>query len=81
VAPQPTTLLLLTPKLLKCADCFLNFQEVVYMFSQMVLGLHYIHQQRVVHRDIKPSNILLSPVGVEIVVKIADFGLSKIVER
>jgi serine/threonine protein kinase len=51
------------------------------MFSQMVLGLHYIHQLGIVHRDIKPSNILLSPVGVEIVVKIADFGLSKIVER
>lgn len=61
--------------------CFPHFQEVVYMFSQMVHGLHYIHQRGVVHRDIKPSNILLNPVGIEIVVKIADFGLSKIVER
>lgn len=59
----------------------LNFQEVVYMFSQMVLGLHYIHQQGVLHRDLKPSNILLKPVGVEIVIKIADFGISKILER
>lgn len=65
----------------KHAHHVLNLQEVVYMFSQMVLGLHYIHQQGIVHRDIKPSNILLSPVGVEIVVKIADFGLSKLVER
>ncbi|PNF32686.1 hypothetical protein B7P43_G13118 [Cryptotermes secundus] len=56
----------------------LSQTEVVYMFSQMVHGLHYIHQRGVVHRDIKPSNILLTPVGVEIVVKIADFGLSKI---
>ncbi|KDR19401.1 serine/threonine-protein kinase Nek8-like [Zootermopsis nevadensis] len=54
--------------------------EVVYMFSQMVLGLHYIHQQGVLHRDLKPSNILLKPVGVEIVIKIADFGISKILE-
>jgi serine/threonine protein kinase len=59
----------------------LNFQEVVYMFSQMVLGLQYVHQQGVLHRDLKPSNILLNPAGAEIVVKIADFGISKILER
>jgi translation initiation factor 2-alpha kinase 4 len=47
----------------------------------MVLGLHYIHQLGVMHRDIKPSNILLKPVGTEIVVKIADFGTSKIATR
>jgi serine/threonine protein kinase len=69
----------------KTAQCqnqgVLNFQEVVYLFSQMVLGLHYIHQLGVMHRDIKPSNILLKPAGTEIVVKIADFGISKTVER
>jgi serine/threonine protein kinase len=59
----------------------MNFQEVVYMFSQMVLGLDYIHQRGVLHRDLKPSNILLKPVGVETVIKIADFGISKILER
>jgi serine/threonine protein kinase len=58
-----------------------EFQVVVYLFSQMVLGLHYIHQLAVMHRDIKPSNILLKPAGAEIVVKIADFGISKAVER
>ena len=58
-----------------------EFQEVVYLFSQMVFGLHYIHQLGVIHRDIKPSNILLQPAGTEIVVKIADFGISKLVER
>jgi serine/threonine protein kinase len=57
-----------------------EFQEVVYLFSQTVLGLHYIHRLAVVHRDIKPSNILLKPVGAETVVKIADFGISKTVE-
>jgi serine/threonine protein kinase len=57
------------------------FQEVVYLFSQMVLGLHYVHRLGVVHRDIKPSNILLKLAGTEIVVKIADFGISKTVER
>jgi serine/threonine protein kinase len=53
----------------------------VYIFSQMVLGLHYVHQRGVLHRDLKPSNILLKAVGAEILVKIADFGISKILER
>lgn len=39
-------------------------------------ALQYAHDQRVVHRDIKPENILISSQGV---VKIADFGLSRII--
>ena len=39
-------------------------------------GLAVAHERRIVHRDIKPSNILLTR---ENVVKIADFGLAKIV--
>ncbi|KAJ9590189.1 hypothetical protein L9F63_016678 [Diploptera punctata] len=55
-------------------------QEVVYMLSQLVHGLHYIHNQGMVHRDLKPSNILLQHVASDCVVKIADFGISKILE-
>ena len=38
-------------------------------------ALQYAHDQGVVHRDIKPENILMSVDGA---VKIADFGLSRI---
>ncbi|WP_146584258.1 serine/threonine-protein kinase [Posidoniimonas polymericola] len=38
-------------------------------------ALQYAHDKGVVHRDIKPENILISADGV---VKIADFGLSRI---
>ena len=42
---------------------------------QMLAGLAYLHRNWVMHRDLSPGNILISPLGV---VKITDFGLSKV---
>lgn len=43
---------------------------------QVLNGLSWIHAKKVCHRDLKPENILLSKTGV---IKICDFGSSKIV--
>src|SRR5688572_14409554 len=43
--------------------------------TQICVALEYAHERGVIHRDIKPENILLSRDGD---VKIADFGLAKI---
>lgn len=50
------------------------------LFYQIVLGLRYLHLRNIIHRDLKPSNILLQSKGLITLVKIADFGLSKIME-
>ncbi len=51
-------------------------REALAIVPQICDALQYAHDQGIVHRDIKPENILLDRVGR---VKVADFGLAKIV--
>jgi len=46
---------------------------------QMATALYYLHSYGVAHRDLKPENILMSDDTDEAVLKIVDFGLSKII--
>ena len=52
--------------------------EALAIVPQICDALQYAHDRGVVHRDIKPENILLNKAGQ---VKIADFGLAKLVGR
>jgi serine/threonine-protein kinase/endoribonuclease IRE1 len=46
---------------------------------QLAKGLEHIHQKGLVHRDIKPQNVLIwvNPNTNQVLIKWADFGLSK----
>ena len=50
-------------------------RDALGLILQICEALEYAHGEGVVHRDIKPENILVDPKGH---VKIADFGLSKL---
>uniref|UniRef100_G3TU75 Calcium/calmodulin dependent protein kinase kinase 1 n=1 Tax=Loxodonta africana TaxID=9785 RepID=G3TU75_LOXAF len=55
-----------------CDNPFPEEQARLYL-RDIILGIEYLHYQRIIHRDIKPSNLLLGDDGH---VKIADFGVS-----
>ena len=44
---------------------------------QLLDGIAFLHNHKVVHRDLKPSNILIVKAGERIIPLITDFGLSK----
>ncbi|MCW8932477.1 MAG: protein kinase family protein [Gammaproteobacteria bacterium] len=57
----------------------LSFQKRVKLGLQIIKAFSYIHSKGVLHRDVSPKNILLKVYDDTIVVKIADFGLVKII--
>ncbi|RUS70221.1 hypothetical protein EGW08_022017, partial [Elysia chlorotica] len=55
-----------------CDTPFTEEQSRRY-FVDIILGIEYLHYQKIIHRDVKPSNLLLGDDGH---IKIADFGVS-----
>lgn len=51
---------------------------VKFYFLQLLYAVQYLHSNGVIHRDLKPENVLLMDNRQETVLKITDFGLSKI---
>ena len=55
--------------------------DIMLQAARAVRHLHECEPQNIVHRDIKPENILLTVGHNGAVVKLCDFGASKVIER
>lgn len=52
---------------------------IKFLFYQILLAVQYLHSKGVTHRDLKPQNVLLVSQAPKTRVKVADFGLSKVI--
>ena len=46
--------------------------------AQILKGVEHAHHAQILHRDLRPANVLVSESGI---VKVADFGTSRLLER
>lgn len=57
-----------------CGDNGLDPRTIKSFMYQLLAGLAFCHQNRVLHRDLKPQNLLINNEGE---LKLADFGLAR----
>ena len=63
-----------------------NEKYTAYVMYQILSAVNYFHQMHIIHRDLKPENILIVDKNKDTnenlpIIKICDFGTSKIVEK
>ena len=56
-------------------------KEAAALVRKMVDAIGYLHEQGIAHRDLKPENLLLKSPKDITEVKIADFGLSRMIDQ
>ncbi|CAH8587890.1 unnamed protein product [Schistosoma margrebowiei] len=59
----------------------LNESDSKFFFLQMVIAVKYLHDHGITHRDLKPENILLTSKANRCLIKVTDFGVSKLVDE
>lgn len=55
-------------------------RDAAHVIKQILEAVAYLHDNGVVHRDLKPENLLYADMALDAPLKIADFGLSKIID-
>jgi len=56
-------------------------EDARILVRKIVSAIEYLHDKNIAHRDLKPENLLVKSKEDDTEVKIADFGLSKIIDK
>lgn len=56
-------------------------EDAKVLVRKIVSAIEYLHDMNIAHRDLKPENLLVKSIADDTEVKIADFGLSKIIDE
>lgn len=83
---SPNSTVYITLELMKGGELLTRIQNQKFLsesnskifFYQMCYAIKYLHERQITHRDLKPDNILLACEDENTLLKISDFGLSKL---
>ena len=50
------------------------------LIKQILEAIDYMHEKDIVHRDLKPENLLYEDNNEDSIIKVSDFGLSKVID-
>ena len=56
----------------------LDEELIINLLVQMLFGINYLHDRKILHRDLKTQNVFIDAEGT---IKIADFGISKMLDH
>jgi len=56
-------------------------KDAAGVIMQLCDALKYMHDKKIVHRDLKPENILYSTTDEDSPIKVADFGLARVISN
>ncbi|KAL6260382.1 hypothetical protein P5V15_007911 [Pogonomyrmex californicus] len=65
-------------EVLRDTEISLTLAQIKTYMKMLLEGIAYVHGKNIIHRDLKPANLLISEKGI---LKIADFGLSRLMWR
>ncbi|CAD8131123.1 unnamed protein product [Paramecium sonneborni] len=58
-----------------------ELKKAAETLKQILNAVNYLHKSKIVHRDLKPENILYEPTQPQALLKIVDFGTSRMFEQ